>query len=113
MISKEIKVARSVSITINGLKKTVYVDGQSVIDWPETLEEAIRLFGSEQKVLKKVQEIYRIREQDALARKLALERIAPERALAKEQAKKVKKLAQALQEKGLSIEDLEKMISKL
>ena len=71
------------------------------------------LFGSEQKVLKKVQEIYRIREQDALARKLALERIAPERALAKEQKEKVAKIAKTLQEKGISLEELEKMIEKI
>ena len=112
MTKKTIVVNRKQTVTVGGLKKTVTVNGQKEIDWPESLEDCVQLFGSEQAVLEKVQEIYRIREQDKLARTLALRQIAPERALLKEKAEQVNKLAKLILEKGLSIEQLEKMINK-
>jgi len=113
MTKKTIKVDRHYTITIAGQPKRVKVEGQQEIDWPESINDCVTLFGSEKAVLAKLQEIYRIRKQDALARRLALEIVAPERALMKEQAEKIKKLAQTLQEKGLSLEDVEKLISNL
>ena len=113
MIKKVIEVDRNHTVSVNGLKKTVHVKGQQEIDWPETLEDCVKLFGSEKAVLEKVREIYRIRKQDTLARKLALQQVAPERALLAEKREQVKKLVQTMTEKGLSIEDIEKLIASL
>ena len=112
MIKKTIKVDRNQTITVGGLKKTVHVVAEKEIDWPETIDEAVQLFGDEKTVLEKIQEIYRIRQQDKLARQKALEIVAPERALLKEKAEQVNKLAKLILEKGLSIEQLEKIINK-
>ena len=112
MREKKIKIDRNVTVSVNGTRKRVHVKGEVIIKVPENLEEAKQMLG-EKGILQCIEERLTIRTQDGWARKEALKAVAPERALMKEQTEKIKKLAQTLQEKGLSLEDVEKLISNL